>query len=309
MAAPVQPGDELFGAQVDEVLRSPVEQTCIECALVLRAVGIRCAIRSDADGHALFVSHHDAAKAQAELEAYTRENRDAPAHPIDLTPRTDGWASVLVYASVVLLVAICADRQALGHDWFAAGKAGAGLIREGAWWRTITALTLHVDRAHLIANLVIGGLFGLFAARLLGSGLAWFSILLGGAMGNALNAWLRPADHTSVGASTAIFAALGIVSGWAWTQGRGPRRSFLARWTPVIGGVVLLGYLGGGGDRTDVGAHVAGFVSGLLLGAICGKLGVRARIKHAGQALLALGALILLVVGWTLALSANSGKG
>jgi membrane associated rhomboid family serine protease len=224
---------------------------------------------------------------------------------MDEPPRTDGWASVFIYASLILLVAICADRQVLGHNWFGAGKAGAVQIRAGEWWRTITSLTLHLDQVHLVANLVIGGLFGLFAARLLGSGLAWFSILLGGVAGNALNAWIRPGAHNSVGASTAVFAALGMVSAWAWTRRRSHRLSSLARWTPLIGGVVLLGYLGGGGERTDVGAHICGFVSGLFLGAVFGKFGVQARVGNVGQALLATSAVLLLVLGWVFALATS----
>ena len=42
-------------------------------------------------------------------------------------------------------------------------------------------------------------------------------MLLAGALGNALNAALQAADHTAVGASTAIFGALGDRVGLAPT--------------------------------------------------------------------------------------------
>lgn len=293
---------------VEAVFRSPSAKACREHALVLHAAGIKSKMHKDAGRYALLVAGGDAEQAREELDAYTRENRTNRSQVTGSSRRTDGWAGVLSYGTVILLAAICTDRQLLGLDWFGAGKTSALLIREGEWWRTITALTLHANPPHLLANLVVGSLFGLFAAQLLGSGLAWFSILIGGAAGNEINAWLRPAEHTSVGASTAIFAALGIVSACAWTQRRSGRPFSLRRLAPLISGVVLLSYLGVGDARTDVAAHVAGFVCGVLLGFVVGKLNVPDRITTRGQSLLAAGTLALLVLGWVLALLTNGGQ-
>ena len=79
---------------------------------------------------------------------------------------------------------------------------------------------------------------------MLGSGLAWASILATGAMGNLFNALIRPGAHTSVGASTAVFAALGLVAAFAWKRRSYPNEPKLARWAPLVGAVVLLSYLG-----------------------------------------------------------------
>lgn len=174
------------------------------------------------------------------------------------------------------------------------------------WWRAVTALSLHVDLSHLLANIVIGGLIGLFAGQLLGSGLAWVSILIVGAAGNLLNAWIRQPGHTSVGASTAVFAALGIVAAYVWKQRRHRQASRLARRAPLVGGVVLLGYLGAGGVRTDVLAHVTGFLSGVLPGALYGKLGDRVVLAAGVQFLLGMGALAVLALAWTLALALHA---
>jgi MYXO-CTERM domain-containing protein len=164
-------------------------------------------------------------------------------------------------------------------------------------------LSLHANASHLVANIVIGGLIGLFAGQLLGSGLAWLSILIGGAAGNLLNAWIRQPAHTSIGASTAVFAALGIVAAFAWRQRRDVQTSRLARWAPLVGGIVLLGYVGTGGARTDVLAHVTGFFSGVLLGALYGRLGHRVVLAPSIQLLLGLGALAVLAFTWTCALA------
>jgi rhomboid protease GluP len=154
----------------------------------------------------------------------------------------------------------------------AVGSAQADLIRDGAWWRTVTALTLHVDHGHLLGNLVAGVVFGLLVAQLLGSGLAWLAILLAGALGNAVNAALQAPDHTAVGAPTAVFGALGVVSGYTRQRRTIPWRGGLRRWAPLSAGILLLVYPGFGGERTDVGAHVAGFAVGAVLGWAVGAL-------------------------------------
>ncbi|MFQ5491919.1 MAG: rhomboid family intramembrane serine protease [Phycisphaerae bacterium] len=287
---------------LEVVFTSKGRRTCAEQALVLRAVGIGCGIERGDGEYRLVVQGQVAPRARAELEAYARETHDPASHDPVGSKGGDGWAGVLCYGTLILLVALCHDREVFGLDWFLAGQTNAELIRQGQWWRTVTALTLHADPPHLLGNLVVGGLFGLFAGQLLGGGLAWSSILVGGAGGNAINAWLRPAGHTSVGASTAIFAALGMVAACAWAQRRSGRVFSLRRWTPIVGGVVLLGYLGVGDARTDVSAHVAGFFCGLAIGWLYGKFNVHARLGSTGQALLATGALVLLAGSWALAL-------
>ena len=228
---------------------------------------------------------------------------DGPPRPAPLPEQSGGWRGVYAYVAVLLLIAILQDRHAFSSDWLALGKTHAGLVRQGEWWRTVTALSLHLDAGHLVANLVFGSLFGLFLGTVLGSGLAWASILVTGALGNAMNAWVQPADHSAAGASTAVFGALGILAAYAWKQRRGIEGGWLRRWTPVLGGVLLLAYTGLGGERTDVIAHVTGFLSGLLLGGLYGMLGQRVSIKARSQFALGLTALGVLAFCWLLALS------
>ena len=96
----------------------------------------------------------------------------------------------------------------------------AGRVRDGEWWRTLTAMTLHVDAEHLIGNLLFGAAFGLIAGHLLGNGLAWCSIVAAGALGNVVDALLHPAAHTAIGASTAVFATLGLWAAYVWRRRR-----------------------------------------------------------------------------------------
>jgi membrane associated rhomboid family serine protease len=108
--------------------------------------------------------------------------------------------------------------QAFSLDWWRAGMSHAGLIQEGEWWRAVTALSLHADTVHLAGNLGFGLVFGFLAGQLLGWGRAWFGMVFAGALGNALNAFVQAPSHASVGASTAVFATLGILAAYSWTR-------------------------------------------------------------------------------------------
>lgn len=291
---------------LETVYRCSGRRDCAEYALVLRAAGIEYLVQNEARELTLVVTVEDAPRARVELEAYAREEADRGVHAETVHPQSDGWFGVFGYVAVVVLVTYLDHQNTFAADWSEAGKTHAELIRGGQWWRVVTALTLHVDLYHLLSNVVFGSLFGLFAGQMLGSGLAWASILAAGAMGNLLNALIRHGAHTSVGASTAVFAALGLVAAYSWKRRSYPNEPKLARWAPLVGAVVLLSYLGTGGVRTDVAAHVMGFLSGMLLGAIYGKLGNRIMFGPRMQVLLGLVAVGVLAVAWAVALSSNA---
>jgi membrane associated rhomboid family serine protease len=142
---------------------------------------------------------------------------------------------------------------------------------------------------------------------MLGSGLAWFSILVAGAFGNLLAALIRPIGHTSIGASTAVFAALGLLAGRGWADRRRLQTSSFVRYAPIIGAVVLLSYLGTAGERTDVLAHVTGFVSGLFVGAAGGRRIAVLGSSGGHQLALGIGTVVILVLAWLVALVRDAG--
>jgi membrane associated rhomboid family serine protease len=288
------------------VFRSPTRNACSERALVLAAIGITFRIRRDVSDYVLIVANQDVALALAELNTYASENRTEPPPATAVPHLSTGWAGVYGYIAVVLIVDILDDRGALGAQWFEAGKTHAQSIMNGQWWRAVTALSLHVDSAHLIANVVVGAIFGLFAGQLLGSGVAWASILAAGTMGNLLNAVIQSPQHTSVGASTAVFGALGILAAYAWDRRRSAQTRRLARWTPLVGGAVLLCYLGAGGARTDVVAHLTGFCCGAALGLLYSRLGERLPSSARAQSVAGVAAVMVIVVSWALALTEGS---
>ncbi len=277
------------------------KKRCLEYALVLQAVGIPCEVLPRNGEYALVVQARDADRAREQLRLYLHENR---ARSLRFDPRFrvhNGLACACLYGVTILLIDILQQNQAFSLDWWRAGMSHAGLIREGEWWRAVTALGLHADSIHLAGNLVFGLVFGFLAGELLGWGLAWSGMLLAGALGNTLNAFVQAPDHTSIGASTAVFATLGILAPYTWKR----RRAQINRWVPFGGGVALLAFLGMGGERTDIFAHVAGFASGCLFGIVFGVLDTRSLLAAWHKHTLGLAASLFFALAWTLALLAR----
>jgi membrane associated rhomboid family serine protease len=290
-------------AEPGVVLRSRYREACLEARLVLDAAGIESELLYADGWWLLLVDEMDLPRCAEELEAYHRENRSRPRRRIIKVPvLSSGRVGLLAYAAVLLAVSVMANGWAFGFDWFDAGAMQAARVTDGEWWRTVTALTLHGDAGHLTANLVFGTVFGLLAAQALGSGVAWCGILAAGALGNALNAVIQQPGHSSIGASTAVFAALAIVVAHSmryWTLLAG---GALRRWSPLVGGVLLLAYTGTGGERTDVAAHLTGFIAGLAIGWVGSLMPPEQLRRMRVQSTAAISAMGLLMLAWGLAL-------
>jgi rhomboid protease GluP len=285
-----------------EIRRARRRAEAEQLALVLAAVGIGCTLAPGSDGTGILVAWHDAERARQQLAAYEQENAPEP-HPVP-APRAagHGLTAALAYAAILLFFFGAERRDTWSLDWVTLGAADAGLIRAGEWWRTVTALTLHADHEHLFGNLIAGIGFGMLAAQLFGAGLAWLAILLTGILGNVLDAFLQAPDHAAVGASTALFGALGIVSGYTRLRRKVPWRGGIRRWAPLSAGVLLLVYLGFAGERTAVGAHVAGFAVGGVLGLVLGRWGDRLPRGPGAQLACGLLAAAILALAWLRAL-------
>jgi membrane associated rhomboid family serine protease len=93
-------------------------------------------------------------------------------------------------------------------------------------------------------------------------------ILSAGAAGNFVAALCYRTAHLSIGASTSVMGAAGILTAVQTVKsiraGEGFHPSILF---PLGAGIALVGFLSGG-ENTDVLAHLTGFGSGLVLGAV-----------------------------------------
>ena len=280
---------------------SPKE--CADWAFVLDAVGIPYERRTTVTGASLWVLPEHHARAVRELQDYLRENRRRPLPPVVWPKHPHAIYGVIGYAIVLIAVTIAALAHAGGKGWVSAGVLDADFLERGEWWRVLTALTLHADMLHLLSNLAFGALFGYPAARLFGPGIAWFLILVGGGLAYGIDALLHPPEHHLLGASTAVFTALGLIASYGWRRHMRNWSRWMRNASPLIGGIALLAFTGTGGENTDLLAHLAGFVVGSGLGAICARLPMPAPGRHRVQWGAGGGALALLTLAWTLALN------
>lgn len=299
LAVPPGPGEEeVFGILSVERARL--------WALVLEARHLPCRIEHGGLGWQLLVPAAYFALAREELRLFEEENRDWPPPVPPARPLVE---NTLANLSVLILLATFHNLTRLdislsGHsppDWIALGNAHAGKILAGEWWRLATALTLHADWLHLFSNLAIGGVLIVLLCRELGSGLAWSLLLCSGILGNLTNAWLQSPDHRSVGASTVVFGAVGILAAMSLVRYRRHRQR---RWPlPVAAALALLALLGSEGKNTDLGAHLFGFVFGTGLGLVTEYLvGRHGRPGRGVNALLALASAAVMAAAWRAAL-------
>jgi len=263
----------------------------LERSMVLDAVGIAHEVRAAPEGGwELVVDDADAAGAEAALVAWETENRARRDPP----PRSE-YGRSLAGVAVGLMILVFSLRSGLGPagPLFERGSADAVRMLHGEWWRAVTALTLHADLAHVAANAVAMAVFLGAVARRLGPALATWMALAAGVAGNLSTAVVLPGGHVSIGASTAVFGALGTLSVL-----QVPRRS---AWLTLGAGVALLGLLGTSA-RADLLAHLFGFAAGVAEGLALRRLAPPRRSLL--QPAIALLAALPIVLAWWRALAA-----
>jgi rhomboid protease GluP len=284
------------------VFRSPRRRDCEERLLVLTAVGVEGVVTRAQDEFLLQVAPADAGYAARHLLQYEAENRPPPARPSPSRVYGYAWVGCAAYVLVLLGVAFALSDALVRLDAFELGELDAARVQAGEWWRAWTALTLHLDGPHLAANLVAGVWFGYLAALQMGSGTAWLLTVTGAAVANLLEGLLGPPEHRAVGASTAVFTALGAMSAYSWRERFGLQQRWARRWGPLVAGVMLLGWTGTAGEGTDVVAHLSGFAMGALLGATAALPRSQQWLSRVPQWLTGALALASLVIAWWCAL-------
>jgi rhomboid protease GluP len=240
-------------------------------ALVLSAMGIQSLIAPEGKFTALYVALEDAARANEELSAYDSENRQRPPERVWSRPPLPRIEVAMVYWIVLLFFFAAGRHEAFSFDWISAGAAQTGSMLKGEWWRAVTALCLHESGAHLLGNLVFGTVFLMLLSQVTGAGVAALAMITAGAAGNVLSALVRAPEYASIGASTAIFAGIGLLAALQLARRQHFEFSVLRNWTPVAGGLALLAFLGFSGENTDVLAHVLGFGSGIAAGLVLAR--------------------------------------
>jgi rhomboid protease GluP len=241
------------------------QETARSYALVLTAMGIPSRTVFDGLHWSLSVTSAHRRTAIRAISLYLKEN--PPQQPRrGFYPLSGPRSFSAIYVTGVLALIHGTIVPGYEHQVFVNTLgADAGKILDGDLYRCVTALLLHADWVHLLGNLVALTLFGTVVAVSYGWGMGWLLILSGGAAGNLITALWYQQYHLSVGASTAVFAGVGLCSVLNLRlRALSGSRSWRS-WMPLAGGVALLGFLGTS-PRSDLMAHLAGFLSGLALG-------------------------------------------
>jgi membrane associated rhomboid family serine protease len=266
-------------------------------SLVLSSMNIHHLTVENEEGWDILVHEKDYERARYHIEQYLQENNAAASpHPSgsETYPKSVSglWAAFLLMLWHLQLT----SNQSLE---FLVRRYGASATRilNGELYRTVTALGVHADAVHLMANMAGLALFGTAVSALTGWGVGWFMILLSGIIGNYLTAVFYQAMHIAVGASTSVFGALGILCGHQFVLKINIPGERIRALLPLGGGFALLSFLGSG-ERSDVVAHLLGFLVGIGFG-----LAYTLLVKEPPGKMYQIGyfvaLVILLAVSWT----------
>ncbi|MCB9916555.1 MAG: rhomboid family intramembrane serine protease [Planctomycetes bacterium] len=295
-----------------EILRAPDAALLRELSLVLRSVGIPHRVVGNQHQGWIVVPSDRAREALEELSNYHRENLGKRRREAPLKLYAGGLTHALLWCTLLAVMHLLTRARIFGVDWPERGLVDGARVAAGEVWRAATALTLHADLEHLVGNLALGGLFVALLVQVLGPTLTWSTLLATGTLANLLNVAVSGADHRSLGASTAVFAALGMLTAVQFSRKLVSARARMARYVPLIAGVIVFGWYGLGGahldetlkvqpvkDNTDVGAHLAGFLVGLAGGALAWR--ARARLTPRAERWLGAAAVAAFLGAWAAA--------
>lgn len=271
-----------------------------EWALVLTAEGMSPSVRPGSHGFILGVPPQEFKRATAVLVAYESENPEQPLEK-DEPLRSASLLVGIAVAGVLLAFFFVTIKTNPSAHWFERGSADAEQILLGEYWRAVTALTLHSNLPHILANAATGAFFLTAVSRMLGGGLGSALVLLAGVGGNLANAVFYRYLHVSLGASTAVFGAVGILCALAVARHHRKGVPWRRAWVPLGAGLALLAMLGTGGQRVDLWAHLFGLLAGGVLGIPVAVFLPRPPAPQF-QWMLGGSALIVVIVSWILAL-------
>ncbi|HKS37188.1 MAG TPA: rhomboid family intramembrane serine protease [Verrucomicrobiae bacterium] len=289
------------GESTRAVIPARSRRQAMDWSLVLLSQEIDCVIEESGNGWGLSVDSLNRDRATEILLQYRRENRGWRwQHRLP-------WPDFPFHSGAVmwclLLVLFYGLSGIPSTHLETAGTLHSQAVLKGSWWQLFTAVVLHRDLAHLMANLTIGFvLLGLAMGRY-GAGRGLLAAYLCGAAGNVLGVLLHAEPYRGCGASGMVMGALGLLAIQSLSFRRG--RPFVAKYivAGLSAGLMLFVLLGVGPDpATDVLAHLGGFAAGLLFGGLLTTAAGRrlSSAKNNVGAGILFGALLFLT--WVLAL-------
>jgi len=247
--------------------------------LILTSQNIENHVERENNSFNILVNHADMEKSLVMIEAYYKENKffgfKQQLQEIPISS-FKSYTAFSIMGLLWLIHALCLHYH-IHEDMILKYGASSLFILQGETFRAITALFLHADTRHLVGNMAGMLIFGAPVITLSGFGVGPFMLLLSGTIGNLINAHLYKTAHLSIGASTAIMGAAGLLVAFRITQKAKPIH--FNNLMPIFAGAVLIAMFSQG-ENTDVWAHIFGFLSGLVSGVILFPLN---RMLHFSQ--------------------------
>lgn len=241
----------------------------MDWALVLASQGIEPVIQTDADGKwLLLIPASLRERAESSIRLFRIENRHWHWRRQVFRQRVVfDWVAGLWVLVIVLFHWVSARHPEVTE----AGVLRSDALVSGQWWRLFTATWLHADISHLAGNAGFGFLLLALALGRHGTGAGLLAALLAGAAGNVASVLVHGTFHQGLGASGVVMGALGLLA----TQTRQFLRPGTSRTRVVLttfAAAVLLFVLLGFSPQSDVVAHCGGFLAGLVLSWLLGRM-------------------------------------
>jgi len=292
-----------------EVGRFPRLKAARERGLVVAAMDLPYWIEREDGAWVLFVEENARGQAAAALAEFEAEEQ-ARVHVQKPEPLV--IPKLALALTLVAMVIFYRMQTGANPVLIERGVAVDARILHGEWWRCFTALTLHGGVEHLVSNLGLAVFAFAFAFSRFGAGAGLLGTVLGGAMGNLLNAFAHAAKpHASLGSSTALFASLGLLAGGELAA-RLMHRATRTGWqllVPVGAGLAFLSLYGGAGSNrdgtpimdtgnVDLMAHLFGLVAGVALGSVLFAAGLRRGARAWVQAVCGGAVIVVLAAAW-----------
>lgn len=271
--------------------------------IVLSSSDISYQMRKERKGWCIWVNEENEERALNAIEQYLEENKD-----VTLKDETFGHAYQRTFtglwAAIILLACYIAPKSSDDIQVFIRAYGSSAFhILHGELFRTATSLLLHANALHLAGNMIGIALFGTAVCTITGWGVGWLMIFATGILGNLVNAFLYKTSHLSIGASTAVFGAIGTLAAHQFFKKFRLPGQRIKAWLPLGGGLALLGFLGSG-QHVDLTAHLFGFMAGIMMGLLYAVFMKRPASKRyqMGCLLITLG---ILALSWMRALTVS----
>ncbi len=264
--------------------------------LVLDAYDLPYSLKRSGSDWEIWVDEEIRDRALELIAQYIEENPkvsmlDVPETEIHQKTFTGIWACLILLACQIVV-----DMSGHVDRIFREYGASSRDILNGELYRTVTSLMLHSGYPHLVGNMAGIAIFGTAVCNITGSGAGWLMILLTGILGNLANAVLFRYGYISIGASTAVFGAVGILAAYQlYRKIKIPGQKMKA-WLPIAGGLALLAFLGSG-EHSDLMAHLFGFIAGICIGLLYAMF-LRGVLEKRHQIYCMAATIIALVLSW-----------